>query len=73
MLNDQKKKSKKFKMSNFTINEFFGANLMYSFRGDVLLNFCPQWSHVNENETKLAKIQNFKFRRSLNNFGRDPS
>ncbi len=35
--------------------------------------FTPLWSHVNENEKKLAKIQNLKFHNSLNNFGRDPS
>ena len=35
--------------------------------------FSPVWSHVNEKEKKLAKIQNLKFRQSLYNFGRDPS
>ena len=34
--------------------------------------FIPMWSNVNENEKKLAKIQNLKFHSSLNNFGRDP-
>ncbi len=33
--------------------------------------FTPIWSHANENEEKLAKIQNLKFRQSLYNFGRD--
>ncbi len=35
--------------------------------------FSPIWSHVNENEKNLAKIQNLKFRQSLYNFGRDHS
>ncbi len=35
--------------------------------------FTPIWSHVNENEKKLPKIQNLKFHNSLNNFGRDPT
>ncbi len=34
--------------------------------------FTPIWSHVSENEKKIAKIQNLKFYISLNNFGRDP-
>ncbi len=34
--------------------------------------FTPIWSHVRENEKKLAKIQNLKFHNSLKNFGRDP-
>ena len=39
--------------------------------------FSPIWPHVNENkqtnkQTKMAKIQNLKFRQSLYNFGRDP-
>ncbi len=33
--------------------------------------FSPIWFHVNENEKKLAKIENLKFRQSLYNFGRD--
>ncbi len=30
--------------------------------------FNPIWSHVNENEKKLAKIQNLKFHNSLSNY-----
>ncbi len=80
------KKCQKFNMSNFTIHwtftlvetlprsihEFLGANLVCSFRGDVIWTFTPILSHVSENEKYLAKIQNFKFHNSLNNFGRDP-
>ena len=45
------------------------ANLVGSFRGDVVWNV---YSHVSENKNKLSKIQNLKFHNCLNNFGRDP-
>ena len=35
-------------------------------------NFTALWSHVNENEKKMAKIRIFRFHYSLNQFGRDP-
>ena len=39
------------------MHEFFGVNLLCNFRGDVV--FSPMWSHVNENEKKKSKMQNF--------------
>ncbi len=35
--------------------------------------FTLMWSHVKENEKKLANIKKLKFHNSLNNFGRDSS
>ena len=32
--------------------------------------FTSIWSHVSENEKKMATIQNLKFHNSLNDFGR---
>ncbi len=71
MLNVAIKEQKKKICQN--MHEFLGANLLWNFRQDVFLSFfSPIWSHVNEKKKKVTKIQNFKFRQSLYNFGRDP-
>ncbi len=45
------------------IQEFWVANLVCSFREDVICNLItPMWSHVNESE---KRIQNLKFRNSF--------
>ncbi len=51
------------------MHEFLGANQVHSFN---IQTFTPILSHVNENEKKMAKVQNLNFHNSQNNFGRDP-
>ncbi len=50
-----------------SMHDFVGANLLYTFRQDVVWNFFSDMARK-----KMAKIQILKFRQSLCKFGRDP-
>ena len=62
----------RYSLNNFdrdlrrNIHEFWEANLVCSFRGDVVWNFAPMWSHVNENQKKIGKNPQFEFHNYLN-------
>ncbi len=82
MLNGQKKENNFRKISNFTlletllrsIHDFLGGNSGVLFQRRCHLKLLPPYgTMLMKTEKKLAKIQNWKFHDSLNNFGRDPS
>ncbi len=83
---NKNKTAKKVKISNFAIllkplveflprgiHEFGRKNQVHTSEKMFFETFTPiWWSHVNENEQNLAKLQNLKIHNSFNNFGRDP-
>ncbi len=84
MLTKTKKKKKKWQNSKIwnianlyttlvetlprSMHDFFAVSLFCNFRGDVIWNFSPMWSHVKENERnrKESKMQNFEKQKKKN-------
>ncbi len=76
VLLQKKKKWQKSKIWNFTnlyttlienlprsMHEFLGVIMLWNFEEMSFEVFSPIWSHVNENETKIVKIKNAKFKK----------